>query len=490
MLFNSFLFVAAFLPVALLGYFGLARVSPRASIAFLFLASLAFYGYANPAFVPLLLGSIAANYAFGRRILRSREAGDIAGAKRALVSGLIFDLGLLGIFKYLDFFVANFDALTGASLELPGIVLPIGISFFTFTQLAWLADCHAGGVREYRPENYGLFVSYFPHLIAGPILHHKEMMPQFEHPRARSFVPGRMVVGSLIFVAGLLKKVVLADGIARFVAPVFDIGHAQLTWLEAWCGALAYTFQLYFDFSAYSDMAYGLSLMFGIVLPINFNSPYQACSIIDFWRRWHITLSRFLRDYLYIPLGGNRRGPARRYLNLFVTMLLGGLWHGANWTFVIWGGLHGIYLALNHALRRAIGDDRRAVVGVLGWAATFLAVVVGWVFFRAASVPVALDVLRAMAGGTYAEGTGSGILGINRIMAVDEALAWIAAAAAIALFLPNVYQLVERASRLLDEKRLGRIAGGFLQGMATTAAMLLLAISETRGVSEFLYFNF
>ena len=258
--------------------------------------------------------------------------------------------------------------------------------------------------------------------------------------------------------------------------------------LESWCGALAYTFQLYFDFSAYCDMAYGLSYMFGIVLPLNFNSPYKATSIIDFWRRWHITLSRFLRDYLYIPLGGSRLGLGRCHVNLLITMLLGGLWHGANWTFVIWGGLHGCYLACNHMLRHYVGEQEGRLGNLLGWAVTFVAVVIGWVFFRAESLEIAFAILRAMAFGTYEPAIGS-IVEINRIMAIDQCLVWLAVAA-IAFFLPNPYELIghglakERARAFMVPR------SGFAFGFSITLMLLLLAISETRGVSEFLYFNF
>lgn len=490
MLFNTFPFVLFFMPAAMLGYFLLSRYSFRLAVVFLFLASLVFYSYWDIAFLPLLLGSITTNYMVGRWICREKDAGQSRRAKLALIFGLVINLGLLGIFKYLDFMVANIGWLTDADLKPPGIPLPIGISFFTFTQIAYLIDCHAAKVSEYKAENYGLFVTYFPHLIAGPILHHKDMMPQFDRADSHVFLSGRLVVGVTFFVIGLFKKVVLADGLARFVAPVFDLGHAQLTSLEAWCGALAYTFQLYFDFSAYSDMAYGLSYMFGIILPINFNSPYKAFSIIDFWRRWHITLSTFLRDYLYYPLGGNRRGHYRRYANLLITMLLGGLWHGANWTFVVWGALHGVYLVINHGLRHILGARRHVFLSLCGWLLTFLAVLVGWVFFRSTSVPIALDVLKAMVGGTYPGGSGDGVLGINRIMALDECMIWLLVAAGISFFSPNAYDVIGRGMRYSAERRLRGTGGGLVLGALLTAMVLLLAISETRGISEFLYFNF
>lgn len=490
MLFNSFAFFLVFLPLALLGYVVLSRYSLRMSIIFLLFASVAFYCYWDITFLPLLALSICTNFAVGRSISLRHGQGRLKAAKSWLVAGLVFNLSLLVFFKYADFLLSNVAVLTGASIAPMGIVLPIGISFFTFTQIAYLVDCHAGKVKDYQPESYGLFVTYFPHLIAGPILHHKEMMPQFSQPASHVFHRGRLVVGLGFFTIGLFKKVILADGVARFVGPVFDLHHQHLSVLEAWAGALAYTFQLYFDFSAYSDMAYGLSYMFGIILPINFNSPYKATSIIDFWRRWHITLSSFLRDYLYIALGGNRHGAFQRYRNLFLTMLLGGLWHGANWTFVVWGMLHGAYLIVNHALRHVLGQRSNLTLRLAGAAATFLAVVLAWVFFRASSVAVAIDVLRAMAGGTLTEEMTGAVLGINRIMQLSSCLAWLAACAVTAFCLPNAYQLLGRGLRLEQEHRLEGRRGSLLLGAMLLLCLLLLSISETRGVSEFLYFNF
>ncbi|WP_309246667.1 MBOAT family O-acyltransferase [Ramlibacter montanisoli] len=284
------------------------------------------------------------------------------------------------------------------------MILPLGISFYTFTQIAFLVDTYQGKVTEFNFFRYALFVTWFPHLIAGPVLHHAEMMPQFARKAVCRIDWQNVAVGLSIFVLGLAKKVLLADSIAEFASPVFDgvKAGAQPMLFEAWVGALAYTLQLYLDFSAYSDMAIGLSLMFNVRLPLNFDSPYKATSIIDFWRRWHMTLSRFLRDYLYIPLGGGRAGNARRYANLMTTMVLGGLWHGAGWTFVVWGTLHGCYLLVNHAWRafrrrHGWGEGGRAAALAAG-ALTFLAVVVGWVFFRADSMASAVTMLQGMTG--------------------------------------------------------------------------------------------
>lgn len=490
MLFNSFAFSIYFLPPTLLAYYLLSRYSLRCSIAALFLASVGFYCYWNISFLPVLALSICVNYTVGRKICSSLNASNKVTAKGWLVAGLAFNLLLLTFFKYFDFLLSSIWTMIGVKYEPLGIALPLGISFFTFTQIAYLADCHAGTAYEYKPESYGLFVTYFPHLIAGPILHHKDMMPQFDNVKSHRFSRGRLIFGLTFFVIGLFKKAILADGIARFVGPVFDVNYQHLTALEAWCGALAYTFQLYFDFSAYCDMAYGLSYMFGIILPINFNSPYKSTSIIEFWRRWHITLSTFLRNYLYIPLGGNRHGGRRRYINLILTMLLGGLWHGANWTFIVWGLLHGLYLAINHGMRHILGERSCAAINAAGVVLTFFAVVIGWVFFRAKSVASAEAILGAMVGNGGWLAVPGATLGINRIMSVDSCIWWVAACAAIAFFLPNAYEVFGKGLQLEREQQLSGWFGAMLLGALLSVTLLLLLISETRGISEFLYFNF
>ncbi len=403
MLFNSFAFLFGYLPIVLAGYFLLDRLTSCASwrlapAVWLALASLFFYAWWDVRYLPLLLASICVNYGAGRLL----GASTGAARKRVLVAALALNLGLLAYYKYANFFIDSVNAVAvaagadAASLPWHGldIILPIGISFFTFTQIAFLVDCYRGEVREYRFIHYVLFVSYFPHLIAGPVLHHRDMMPQFAdpanaHPRAANFA-----IGLSIFTKKKKKKVLIADNLSPLAMPVFAAG-ATPTLIEAWIGVLAYTFQLYFDFSGYSDMAIGLSRLFGVKLPLNFNSPYKAANIADFWRRWHMTLSRFLRDYLYIPLGGSRHGEAMRYRNLMLTMLLGGLWHGAGWTFVIWGGLHGLYLVLQQAWQRVFGAARSHWwPGVL----TFLAVMLAWVFFRAPDVATAWDITGALVG--------------------------------------------------------------------------------------------
>jgi alginate O-acetyltransferase complex protein AlgI len=411
MLFNSLEFILLFVPITLLGYFLLGtRGHTRGAVGWVILCSLFFYAYWNPGDhaltdlwrwwpLALICTSVVFNYLVGRQLLQQPS-------KPLLALGVAANLAAIGYFKYAGFFAFNLERVAGVEIGLGDIVLPLAISFFTFQQIAYLVDSYRGYVRPEGFVNYALFVTFFPQLIAGPIVHHSETIPQFA--RRENYRPSldNISLGLSIFVIGLAKKVVLADGIAVYATPVFGAALAgeSPTFFEAWGGALAYTFQLYFDFSGYSDMAIGLGLMFNIRLPMNFNSPYKAVNIIDFWRRWHITLSRFLRDYLYIPLGGNRRGGHRRYTNLFITMLLGGLWHGAGWTFVMWGGLHGLYLIINHgwhALRRRLGHDldRSTFLGrVVARSITFLAVVVGWVYFRAEDMDAAHRILAGMVG--------------------------------------------------------------------------------------------
>ena len=404
MLFNSYGFIFLYLPVVLIGFFQLGRINHAWAAGWLALASLFFYGYWNPAYVGLLLGSIACNYAFGLWIAKAAVRHKNTQKKHTLIVAISANLLLLAYYKYANFFVGNINGVAGTEWSLGDIILPLGISFFTFTQIAYLVDTYQGKVKEYNFIHYLLFVTYFPHLIAGPILHHKEMMPQFAHPRTYRFNADHFNLGITVFVLGLAKKLLLADSLAEFPGPIFASVQAggQPMLFEAWIAALSYSLQLYFDFSGYSDMAIGLSLMFNVRLPLNFHSPYKSVNIIEFWRRWHMTLSRFLRDYLYIPLGGNRHGTSRRHLNLMITMLLGGLWHGAGWTFVIWGGLHGLYLVINHgwqSIKHSIGCKEG------GWLAqrlsvliTFIAVVIAWVFFRAPDLASATSMLSGMAG--------------------------------------------------------------------------------------------
>jgi len=405
MLFNSLEFIFLFVPVTLLLFFQMGgRGYQKGAIGTLVAASLFFYGYWNPSYLALLIFSILFNYGVGSLLSAERTA--FRRKKLLLTLGIGVNIALIGYLKYANFFIDTVNSLLDTSFNLNKIILPLAISFFTFQQIAYLVDAYRGETKEYSFLNYCLFVTFFPQLIAGPIVHHKEVMSQFADKSTYRFNPENLAVGLTMFLLGLYKKVLIADRIAAYVTPVFNAALAgrELTFYDAWSGAFFYAFQLYFDFSGYSDMAIGAARMFGIKLPINFNSPYKATNIIDFWRRWHMTLSRFLRDYLYIPLGGNRLGEMRRYINLMITMLLGGLWHGAGWTFVFWGGLHGVYLVINNqwrSLRKNLGQDLQKSQWWsrgIGCILTFLAVVVAWVFFRAENMQAAMVMLQSMFG--------------------------------------------------------------------------------------------
>jgi len=405
-LFNSYTFIFLYLPIVLSGYFWFARINHVFSAAWLALASLFFYGYWNPAYIGLLLGSIICNYTFGLWIAKAGLKSATKGTQKSiLIFSITANLLLLGYYKYVNFFISSINSVAATNWSVGEIILPLGISFFTFTQIAFLVDTYQGKVKEYNFIHYTLFVTYFPHLLAGPVLHHREMMPQLQQQKNYQINWDNIANGTLLFTLGLCKKTLLADSFAPYSNAIFRAAQhgLPLTIYEAWSGALAYTMQIYFDFSGYTDMALGIALLFNIRLPINFDSPYKAKSIIDFWRRWHMTLSRYLRDYLYIPLGGNRKGKARRYLNLLLTMLLGGLWHGAGWTFVIWGVLHGVYLTINHLWHEQVTTKLPFTFPVwlsatVGGTITFVAVVAAWVMFRAYDLSSASLMLNAMFG--------------------------------------------------------------------------------------------
>jgi D-alanyl-lipoteichoic acid acyltransferase DltB (MBOAT superfamily) len=387
MIFSSPEFIFAFLPIVFFGYFLLNKFRLLYfGKVWLVAASLYFYSYWSLAYLPLMLGSIMFNYGLGVQLAK--------GAKRKkimLTVGIVANLLVLGYYKYMNFFLDNFNYITGEHYHIAGIILPIGISFYTFTQIAFLVDSYKGYAKEYDIVNYALFVTFFPHLIAGPILHHKEMMSQF---KSLWTVPVRyrnIMMGLMIFGIGLFKKTMIADTFAIWADAGYAPGYHH-DFYSAWVTSLSYTFQLYFDFSGYCDMAIGAALLFNIWLPLNFNSPYKALNIQDFWRRWHITLGRYLRDYLYIPLGGNRCSVPRTYFNLFITFVIGGLWHGASWMFVIWGVMHGIALVV-HRIWSSAGFR---MYRPLAWFVTFFYVHIAWVFFRSHSMTDAMTILVAM----------------------------------------------------------------------------------------------
>lgn len=529
MLFNSHEFLFAFFPLSLAVYFMCKRLGGRLEHFALLILSLFFYAWWDVHFLPFLLISITVNYFVGTIIASYVGNGQQRAAGWLMAGAIALNLAVLGFFKYCYFAVENLNVAFGTDFAFGSIILPLGISFFTFEQISFLVDVRRGQTRPSLYVHYALFVSFFPRLVAGPIIRYNEIAPQFSAPRpARAFADD-LAVGLTMFVVGLLKKTVLADGVAPYATPVFtaaDNGE-EIDLLMAWGGALAYTCQLYFDFSGYSDMAIGAARCFGIRFPMNFDSPYKATSIIEFWRRWHITLSRFLRDYLYFSLGGNRRGPVRRYLNLLVTMLLGGLWHGANWTFIVWGALHGAYLMINHAwlavtarspaLKRFTESRSGAAFGMV---LTFIAVVVAWVFFRASSFATAFNLLAGMgglhglvipSGLAFAVKPVRGFLDILGVRFADTSgttlvmtYVWVTALLAIAFLCPNSQQILARATPVLESLTHPangdpRMAAGrrlwwewrpsALWAFAIGCMAFFAMISITR-VSEFLYWQF
>ncbi|MDP2370221.1 MBOAT family O-acyltransferase [Rhodoferax sp.] len=497
MLFTTATFICLFLPVVLAGFFAIARFSHGAAALWLFLASVVFYGYWMPEFTLLLLGSIIGNFWVGTRISASTDsadAGQHARSKHWLMFGVAVNLALLSYFKYANFFIDNLNAMLGSGWDIGRVILPIGISFFTFTQIAYLVDTWRKGVREHKFVHYGLFVTYFPHLIAGPVLHHAQMMPQFGQSETYRFQAANFTAGLAIFALGMFKKVVLADGVSPYADAIFAAADAGTTpsFAEAWLGAIAYTVQLYFDFSGYSDMAIGLSWMVNIRLPFNFNAPYQATNISDFWRRWHMSLSQFLRDYLYIALGGNRKGAIRRYVNLMATMVLGGLWHGASWSFVLWGFLHGLFLGVNHAFRALCGPrwcerlaHQRAFVA-LSWLLTMLSVTVAWVVFRAETLAGALGMLASMVKPAMFDPAHT--LLWNAGLDGSRGWSWCAALCALAIIGPNSNHIGSRLRTLCQHRATAR---HLLAGLSFTAVGFILTINLMRdSVSAFIYFNF
>ena len=477
MLFNSYVFILAFLPVTLVGYFGLGRLCKRLPLNKVWLVgcSLVFYAYFNVRYLPIIVLSILVNYALSQGMLTERSQG----VRRLLLGlGLAGNLGVLGYYKYYDFFVENLNALAGTSFVLHHLVLPLGISFFTFQQLSYVIDSYKRTVPRYNILDYALFVTFFPQLIAGPIVLHSEIVPQFADPENRRFRFDNFAPGLYAFALGLFKKVIVADTFAQVAEWGFAAGQALNT-PEAWLVALGYTFQLYFDFSGYCDMALGLGKMFNIRITQNFNSPYKSLDIKEFWQRWHMTLSRFFTTYVYFPLGGSRRGLARTCVNLMVVFLVSGLWHGAGWLFVLWGGLHGLMSVLYRLFRRPYDRLHPA----LRWLITFLFVTVAWVFFRAETMDSAMTVLRAMFSMEFGaiNATVTNVFatpmnlhpGYNAIMTQ----LWYVLALAGVLGLPNTYELTDRF-----RPTLGRAA--------LTVVLLVLSVLSLSGVSVFLYYNF
>lgn len=471
MLFTDRAFLFGLLPIVLLLFHGAAALGWRFLLLPILLAtSLVFYAQGDLHHVPVLAGSVLVNYAIGNRL--SQMPAGTRWRKALFIAAVLFNLALLGTYKYTHFILENLYLALGIDWDAPSLALPVGISFYTFTQLAFLIDIYRGQPQRSTLPSYSLFATYFPHLVAGPIIHWRDVIPQFERLSRKGADAARWIVsracfeeGALLFAIGLTKKLLMADQLA----PIVDNGWRSIDTigcLDAWLLSLGYTFQLYFDFSGYADMAIGVSLLFGVRLPLNFDAPYRAMSIQDFWRRWHITLSLWLRDYLYIPLGGNRAGPARTYANLFLTFLLGGLWHGAAWTFIAWGALHGAACCVQKAWHGA-GFRLPHLAGVL---TTFLFVNVAWVFFRAPDMHAALTLVRAMV--TPSTAINERILVIWPLLLAGAILIWLC---------PTSTTLSQTASR-------HKIAW---VGAATGFALVLAFVATNTSLpSPFIYYNF
>jgi alginate O-acetyltransferase complex protein AlgI len=505
MLFNSFAFIFGFLPLTWLTTRVALKISGiRIALATISVASLVFYAMWDVRYLLVLLGSISVNFWLGRRILRARDQNDSRAAGRWLAAGVSFNLLVLGFFKYFSFIVTNIAGVLGMQPPFATIVLPLAISFVTFQKIGYLVDCRRGEVVRHDALNYLFFVSFFPQLIAGPIVHHRGLIdqtdqvanPLFTTPSARAMA---FATALFFFAAGLFKKVVLADSLARYGTPVFELARYDApSCADAWQAMLAYTLQLYFDFSGYSDMAIGLALLFGFRLPVNFLSPYQATSLIDFWRRWHITLSAFLRDYFYIPLGGNRTGRGQHYRNLLLTMLVGGVWHGAGWTFIVWGGVHGVLLLLNHAWRGLINRSHltcalwHACPRIVPAGVTFTCVTLAWVVFRAHDLTAASRIFAALP----LTGPWEAPRWPNPGDLLDAFLAarapagwlWIGLGLAIVWMVPNTTWLAayDPTPNAPWRGRPGFMIG-LLTGLALWASLKWMAVQPP---TEFLYFNF
>jgi D-alanyl-lipoteichoic acid acyltransferase DltB (MBOAT superfamily) len=460
MLFNSQPLILGLLPIALAGWY-FAPTRPARQI-WVILASLAFYAFWDLRFVPVLVGLTLVNWLVARA-----HAAKPSG--RWADFGILLNLGVLGWVKYANFVADNVAWILGGRHEPWNIILPLGVSFYVFQKVSYLVDLKRGQAKTYALSDFFLFVTFFPQLVAGPLVRHNEVIWQFALDPRRPEWAENLARGFVLFTIGLVKKV----GIADTIAPVADAAFARaaageaLNASDAWLGTLAYTLQIYFDFSGYSDMALGLALMFGLRLPVNFDAPYRAASIREFWRRWHMTLSRFLRDYLYVPLGGNRSGAARQAVNVVVTMLLAGLWHGAAWTFVVWGGMHGVALAVNAAWNRS----GLQLPWVLGWALTLLFVMAGWVLFRAPDFPSAARMFEALAGLPLARGA--------VVMDTTQTVALVGGCLA-ALFGPTSQAFA--LERLRPAPWVGAATGVVL--------FLMLLLIGGRVPNEFIYFQF
>lgn len=487
MLFNSYIFVLLFLPLVIVGYFGINHFR-KYKLANLFLIgmSLWFYGYYSPKYLLVIGISVLGNYgvAFGINHLSDEQQ---KWKKVLLILGIVANISSIFYFKYYDFFVSSLNAVAGTDFVLRQVVLPLGISFFTFQQVSYLVDTYKGQTKDYGFIEYALFVVYFPQLVAGPIVLHSEMIPQFRDENRRYVNYQNMSHGLYVFAVGLVKKVLIADTLSKAVTWGFGTIDS-LSVLEAWIVILSYTLQLYFDFSGYCDMASGIACMMNIKLPQNFNSPYRSTSIRDFWTRWHMSLTRFLTTYIYIPLGGDRKGKVRTYVNIMIVFLVSGLWHGANWTFIVWGVIHGIFSCIN---RMTQGVWER-IPKVIRWFVNFVVINLTWTIFRADSLTQTMDMYRRLFAG-----------GQQGMLQVREELAYCFQLKEFAVLLPSsiggiaisyfLMALILIVALLLSvfARNSSEITFEKTKRRAfATVALLVWGIFSLNGVSEFLYFGF
>jgi len=536
MLFNSYEFIFLFLPITVAGYLLFGRMSRNWALGWLILASVVFYAYWRPLNLLVIGPSLVANYFFGRALLKL--AGDESKARiRAytLAAGVIFNICVLAYFKYANFAVQVTNDVTGSDFILENIILPLGISFITFQKIAFLVDVAGGRIKEFTKRDFLLFVMFFPQLIAGPIVHYREMMPQFQKVKV-GFDAETYALAISLFCFGLFKKVVLADGIAEFVSPIYAYGAAggEVTFLQSWLAGIGYTLQIYFDFSGYSDMACGAAIFFGVRLPSNFDSPLKSTNIIDFWLRWHITLTRFLTAYIYNPIAltltrsrAAKKLPGLRSrksaLDAFVkvlafptigTMLVSGVWHGAGYTFIVWGLVHGLYLVANHGWRQygpkaGTSQTGKTISNLTGFVGTFLVVVIAMVLFRAPDIGTAGNIFQGMIGLnglSLPVGIQSGDVpqmmtsaGPVELKTFMLSYVWLAVLFFIAVLMPNSLQILSKYEpTLLTPKTPPRVLGFgpalywsptipwalFIAGIGAVSMMRLT------GASEFLYWQF
>ncbi|WP_338947435.1 MBOAT family O-acyltransferase [Fusobacterium varium] len=482
MLFNSYEFIFLFLPITLIIYFTLNRYGKN-NIAkgWLVIASLYFYSYFHLSYLYLILSSIMVNYFIGNKL--NHKSLTEKERKIWMIIGVAFNLGLLGYFKYYDFFVENINIVLKTNFTLLYILLPLGISFFTFQQLSFIIDSYNEKSMKYDFLSYCLFVTFFPQLIAGPIVLPNEMLPQFEDKRNKLINYENMNRGLYMFSIGLAKKVIIADTIANFANAGFD-KMETLNIIEAWMTSISYTLQLYFDFSGYCDMAMGIALMFNIVLPLNFNSPYKSTNIQEFWKRWHMTLGRFMTNYLYIPLGGNRLGERKTLRNLFIVFMASGIWHGAGWNFVIWGGLHGICILIHRVWK----NSGRKMNKLLGWFITINLVNIFWVFFRAETLNGALKVLKGMFNYKSLITVVLEMEQKNNLMRIYQEIKDIFGAneidIAILLFATIITFLLNNTFNIVNSLKIN------IKNCFIVAFFFSISICYFNGISNFLYFNF